>query len=425
MPEMAATVAPAAQLPAATETCLAAPGKTVLIAVGDEGHPGDVIDPVYHSSYHLAVDSWVQNRGQWECRFRVHYQPGARSLALKVADLLARLVCYGREHFRFGVPPADDTAFMEPSPSPGDFYLDNADPGGGKELDGTLYIIQAGSPRNPVELASEVAHEFSHLTVPGIRGFGPPEDWSNGYLGEVLYLQWLADDPDQKLFSPDEIAQWSLGRETGLISKFLALGPAMVLDEPALHFWGFEGMLFYLRRMYGMPLLSRLLKFSENHERQTIDDVSLNLGYAMAASCYDSDSVIVLGSMAARIARASAPGQATGHGRQEDNWQAYATGAPLTLGPGDATQCWVYLRRLSGGRPYTVSVKATGTGWKLRGATIATHGQWRPVGTLTPTASSAAMGIASEAWYNLQWRNIGTGPVTIQQWKWTPSAADN
>ncbi len=57
-----------------------------------------------------------------------------------------------------------------------------------------IYIYDLASFSDPVEMAREIAHEYGHATLPPIGGFESPESWANGYLGETLYLTWMARD---------------------------------------------------------------------------------------------------------------------------------------------------------------------------------------------------------------------------------------
>lgn len=58
----------------------------------------------------------------------------------------------------------------------------------------TIYIFDLANFTDPVEMAREVAHEYGHAVLPAIGGFGQPEDWGNGDVGERIYLRYLRDE---------------------------------------------------------------------------------------------------------------------------------------------------------------------------------------------------------------------------------------
>ena len=98
-----------------------------------------------------------------------------------------------------------------------DFYLCFGGEPGGEQLFGeeilpnrpqpvkvnTIYIYQLHSFKEPVEMAREVAHEYGHAILPGIGGFKQPEVFSNGYLGEKLFLKWMRDGIAASRSNPD------------------------------------------------------------------------------------------------------------------------------------------------------------------------------------------------------------------------------
>jgi len=65
---------------------------------------------------------------------------------------------------------------------------------GGEQFKNHIYIYDIFAERRAVEWVREVAHEYGHYALPGVIGFTAPEEWSNGVLGERLYLKWLSDD---------------------------------------------------------------------------------------------------------------------------------------------------------------------------------------------------------------------------------------
>ncbi len=65
---------------------------------------------------------------------------------------------------------------------------------GGEQFKNQIYLYDIFAERKPIEWVRETAHEYGHYALPGVAGFTAPEEWSNGVLGERLYLKWLAED---------------------------------------------------------------------------------------------------------------------------------------------------------------------------------------------------------------------------------------
>jgi hypothetical protein len=99
----------------------------------------------------------------------------------------------------------------------------------------TIYDIK--SFKKPVEMARELAHEYGHATIPAVGGFGTPEDWGNGYLGEKLYMRWLRDAMVDGTVSSDdvmgakvtEVDQWVGENVTPLVIEAASRPPDLKL----------------------------------------------------------------------------------------------------------------------------------------------------------------------------------------------------
>ena len=60
----------------------------------------------------------------------------------------------------------------------------------------TIYIYDRPSFKEPLERVREISHEYGHASLPAIGGYDRPEYWANGYLGEKLFMTWLAKQND-------------------------------------------------------------------------------------------------------------------------------------------------------------------------------------------------------------------------------------
>jgi hypothetical protein len=77
----------------------------------------------------------------------------------------------------------------------------------------TIYIYDLPSFKEPLEKVREVCHEYGHASLPAVGGYDKPEYWANGYLGEKLFMSWLATQENltsDQLYGcdPDVLRNW-------------------------------------------------------------------------------------------------------------------------------------------------------------------------------------------------------------------------
>lgn len=58
----------------------------------------------------------------------------------------------------------------------------------------TVYLFDLATFTDPKEMVRELCHEYGHAILPPIGGFGPPDDWGNGDIGERIFLRYLRDE---------------------------------------------------------------------------------------------------------------------------------------------------------------------------------------------------------------------------------------
>jgi hypothetical protein len=93
----------------------------------------------------------------------------------------------------------------------------------------TIYIYDLESFVNPVEMVREVAHEYGHATLPPMAGYRGTEYWSNGELGERLYLTWLRRD----LAAGRLVRADTLGATAEMLDGYLARRATPLLNAAA------------------------------------------------------------------------------------------------------------------------------------------------------------------------------------------------
>jgi len=114
-----------------------------------------------------------------------------------------------------------------------DLVPDPAAPGGGRSIvANSIYIYQLKTFKDPVEMAREVAHEYGHAILPDIGGFKEPEAWSNGYLGEKLFLTWIKKDMAAGRLTPDD----AMGASLQGLSAWIARNVDPLVQESALQY---------------------------------------------------------------------------------------------------------------------------------------------------------------------------------------------
>lgn len=142
---------------------------------------------------------------RYQARFRVFAQdrPAQNDPSPAVARMLIRLWDYNLTRLRLdhSAQFADQLVdvFLCEEGKPGGEHLFGEDK---FELDAQkrprrvnmVYIYDLSSFTDALEMAREVAHEYGHATLPPMGGYRDPEYWSNGELGERLYLSWIARD---------------------------------------------------------------------------------------------------------------------------------------------------------------------------------------------------------------------------------------
>jgi hypothetical protein len=198
------------------------PDRGWLMYIAREVNPdfsyGRLHDPKFNRRYPYRLQVDCLSGDTRERRFVVHYlERKDELLARQAGAVLARLYWIGRDYL--GVGPAKDR-FV-------DVWLSRAGEAGGEAYQGSVYLHAIDEPRAPAEWVRELAHEYAHLTLPEIGPYTAPERWSNGYLGERLYLKWLlADNGHTQLWGACiDAAGYMRYQVAPLRDRFLEEGP--------------------------------------------------------------------------------------------------------------------------------------------------------------------------------------------------------
>ena len=133
----------------------------------------------------------------------------------------------------------------------------------------TIYLYDLPSFTDPVEMVREIAHEYGHATLPPVGGYSAPENWSNGLLGEKLYLPYLAaarrkgeiSGADTMGATADALDAWTKRNVDPLVASAALNGPRASLlaakDKPSMD--AFLGLALLTARLYGPKTMTRAL----------------------------------------------------------------------------------------------------------------------------------------------------------------------
>lgn len=144
---------------------------------------------------------WEQEPRRWMLKARVHWDSDAdRGLAQAALRITLALYCAARH--RLACDP------VEASGAPVDVWLTVEGEPGARALGAAMYLYSIRTPRPPEEWVREIAHEYGHICLPGIRGFTDTDDpWADGHLGELLFSKWLTEGCVPS-WMPWSVASW-------------------------------------------------------------------------------------------------------------------------------------------------------------------------------------------------------------------------
>ena len=210
-----------------------------------------------------------------ELRFELFSQESTQGSARpeSVVRTLLRLFSYNKTALRLEHSPEFSkvvTVYLCFGGDPGGEQLFDTD----RSLNGakvnTVYFYDLRSFTDPVEATREVAHEYGHATLPAVGGsYTSPEAWSNGILGEKLYLSYLAEarrkgelgPADTFGATPEALQAWVRRNVDPLVEDALVNGPrpALLAGTGKASMDAFLGLALLTARLYGPAKLTQAL----------------------------------------------------------------------------------------------------------------------------------------------------------------------
>ncbi|MFB3883046.1 MAG: hypothetical protein ACE149_17400 [Armatimonadota bacterium] len=181
--------------------------KFLVTAVDFAAREGERWDELHESGFaHIDYGYvWSQTKRRYEARAVAHWEePSQNELAHKA--LRATLVFHVLARERLGFDPT------KPWGDPVDVWVTNKGEAGARAQGRSVYLYAAKTERSPGEWLRELAHEYGHVSFPGIGGFTETSDpWADGELAELLFAKWLATSAPE--WMPWSVADWE--REAG------------------------------------------------------------------------------------------------------------------------------------------------------------------------------------------------------------------
>lgn len=148
----------------------------------------------------------------------------------------------------------------------------------------TIYVYDVASLTDPVEALREIAHEYGHATLPPVGGFTEPESWSNGLLGEKLYLTYFANALRTGELTTDDtlgataqgLEKWLTANVDPLVTEAALRGPQSTLlagkGKPSMD--ALLGLALWTARLYDERVMTRALFIGGNDAKAFPDAAS-------------------------------------------------------------------------------------------------------------------------------------------------------
>ncbi|MBL8087675.1 MAG: hypothetical protein JNM85_06345 [Chthonomonas sp.] len=206
-------------------------------------------------------------------RFRIfsQYRSSKNDLAISASRMLMRLWEFNIDKLRLDHTEATmkfvDLYLCYGGKAGGEQLFDKEMRQGMAAMVNTMYIYDVTSFTDPLEMAREIAHEYGHATLPPVGGFVEPEEWANGYLGEKLYLSWLAEELESERLGSndamgaplDRIQAWVTANVDPLAKAVRDQGPnrALLVRKTKAAMDAYLGVALWVERVMPSEMFSR------------------------------------------------------------------------------------------------------------------------------------------------------------------------
>lgn len=210
-------------------------------------------DPRYERRFphHLWAYSPAKGAGRLRLRFVVHFQrEGDAQLAEKCGRILLGLWDLSASRLGLGTRFADDGVVH--------VWLATWGKPGGEQWQQHIYLYSVDTPRQPLEWVRQLAHEFGHLVIPGIRIESAGEEWANGLIGERLFVKWLHGSGLAGLWAAGtDLTPLAVTAADQLLGDFVASPPAGARGWTLAKLIGF---VLYIDSVHGHEVLGDTIR---------------------------------------------------------------------------------------------------------------------------------------------------------------------
>lgn len=365
----------------------------------------------------------------WRMRFRVFYVSESIAAQGRNYAPLAEQVCATLlQLYWLAQQSLNATTRFSPE-RPTDVWLCEGGAAGAEQpanAPAHLYFYDINNPkRTPLEWLREIAHEYGHLTLPGIDGFeGEVEPYVNGHAGERLFLLWLLahalrdtqrtpDNVAAFKVSPQDLAAYVRDRSYPALRSFLNEGPrSPLIDNPRAA--GMEyliGFLIYVERTHGSLLTQAVLDDAKKQVTVFLTQRDVFNSYVRtlekrSATGYSFYPTIPV----PKYARLTQPLTA----------ERLAQNVPTLLREGDEAAYWIYLPSSGKGKwklEVTAHAPSKGVLSVAFGAAASSVGEMLPEGS--PSKVTFHIATDLNGWQLVRVKlQSSASPVTLQEFRW-------
>jgi hypothetical protein len=240
------------------------PRQALMLTAPDGVKHNSAVDPITRIPFYGACHVYLNDTGVYTRQFIIHVESRQHlPLAHRAGRFLSLL--WGMAERRFGRLRARLREGVVEV-----WLVRSGEPGGELEQN-NLYVYNVLTDRKGIEWARELAHEYGHYLLPGASGYTEPENWSNGVLGERLFLRWLRDDVKTERIDPsevpfvkiDDLRDYCAKQVTPLIEQVRTAGvdESIVRGTNRRAMDAFTGLILYADATYGGDSTVRMLDF--------------------------------------------------------------------------------------------------------------------------------------------------------------------
>ncbi len=394
--------------------------------------PTGTQDPALKKSFNRVFVGYALDPTDnlWRMRFRVFYVSESIAAQGRNHAPLAEQVCATLlQLYWLAQQSLNATTRFSPE-KPTDVWLCEGGATGAEQpanAPAHLYFYDINNPkRTPLDWLREIAHEYGHLTLPGIDGFeGEVEPYINGHAGERLFLLWLLAHalreaqrtPDHVAafkVSPQDLAAYVRDRSYPALRSFLNEGPrSPLIDNPRAAGMEFlVGFLIYVERTHDSLLTQAFLDDAKKQVAVFLTPRDVFNAYVrtlekLSATGYSFYPTIPV----PKYARLAQPLTA----------ERFVQNAPTLLHEGDEAAYWIYLPS-SGKGKWKLEVTAHAPSKSVLAVNCSSdlnrsYTETLPEGSPSKTTFNLAADLSGWQLVRVKLQS-GASPVTLQEFRW-------